>query len=59
MGKSSLVIRFVNHDYVENREPTIGGKRIVYISYTHMYIYIYIYLYISVYAYTYIIYVIV
>ncbi|ORY95614.1 putative VPS21-Rab5-like GTPase [Syncephalastrum racemosum] len=25
VGKSSLVIRFVNHDYIENREPTIGA----------------------------------
>lgn len=25
VGKSSLVLRFVNRDYVENREPTIGG----------------------------------
>ncbi|KAG0169643.1 hypothetical protein DFQ30_003446 [Apophysomyces sp. BC1015] len=25
VGKSSLVVRFVNHDYVENREPTIGA----------------------------------
>ncbi|KAI8388587.1 GTP-binding protein ypt5 [Radiomyces spectabilis] len=25
VGKSSLVIRFVNRDYVENREPTIGA----------------------------------
>ncbi|GAA5802980.1 ras family-domain-containing protein [Helicostylum pulchrum] len=25
VGKSSLVLRFVNRDYVENREPTIGA----------------------------------
>lgn len=27
VGKSSLVQRFVNREYVENREPTIGGKK--------------------------------
>lgn len=28
VGKSSLVIRFVNREYTDNREPTIGGMQL-------------------------------
>ena len=30
--KSSLVLRFVNNDFQENKEPTIGGRLSSYIA---------------------------